>query len=69
MSNKTKSIIKRFIKGMLSGAIASMLLVSLVVPSSFGELATIINNLALAGAYGAVTGVLLAIQKMTSWVD
>ena len=69
MSQKTKSVLMRFIKGAISGAFTAMALVTVASPSSWTELAVIANILGLAGIAGAINGLILAGQKYASWVD
>lgn len=69
MSEKTKAILVRLLKGFLSGAVTSMIMVSVVAPSNWKEMATIINILAVSGIFGGINGLLLAIQKWLSWKD
>ena len=69
MSDKIKSILKRFLKGAIAGAITQMCLVSLNTPSVWTDIMAMLNTLALAGIYGFIVGALLAIQKWSSWVD
>lgn len=64
-----KSIITRFLKGAISGAVASMAMVSLTQPTAWVDFNSLLNSLGLACAFGATTGLLLALQKYISWVD
>ncbi len=65
--NKTRAILKRFLKGMISGAITAMTGVTLVQPSIWTDFNSIINVLLIAGVFGALNGLLLAVQKWASW--
>ena len=69
MIQKTKSTLKRFLKGFLSGAVASMLLVAIPSISSWGDISTWLSALAVSGVIGGLTGLFLAVQKWASWVD
>lgn len=64
-----KSISMRFLKGAIAGAVGSMAIISLKTPAVWGDYFTMLNTLALAGAYGATTGILLAAEKWTSWKE
>ena len=66
---KYKSILVRFLKGFVSGAITTMLGIVFLVPKDFTELKTILLTLALTGIAGGINGLLLAIQKWVSWND
>lgn len=69
MSNKIKSILLRFLKGAIAGAVVSMGTVTFKQPELWTGFASIGNSLAIAGIYGAVVGLLLALQKWSSWED
>jgi len=69
MLKKNKSIINRFIKGAIAGAVSSMILVTTQIPQTWTDIHSTLNALAIAGVSGAVTGLLLALQKWVSWED
>jgi hypothetical protein len=69
MSQKTKSVIGRFIKGAVSGAFTAMALVTWATPTSWTELPTVLSILGLVGIAGAINGAILAGQKYASWVE
>lgn len=69
MSQKTKSVLMRFLKGTISGAVSSMTLVSLATPVVWSDFKAILFSLAIAGVFGGLTGLLLALEKWSSWVD
>jgi len=69
MLKKNKSIINRFIKGAIAGAVSSMILVTTQIPQTWTDVHSTLNALAIAGVSGAVTGLLLALQKWVSWED
>ena len=69
MNIKIQSILTRFMKGAIAGAISAMIMVSLNTPSTWGDMSMLINSLALAGTFGGVTGFLLALQKWAIWND
>ncbi len=66
---KLSAVLKRFLKGALSGAIAAMSMVSISQPSIWSDFSVLLSSLSLAGTYGALTGLLLALQKWVSWQD
>lgn len=66
---KLRSVLGRFLKGAIAGAVASMSLVSLSQPSVWGDFSVLLNSLSIAATYGAITGALLALQKYTSWEE
>jgi hypothetical protein len=69
MSEKTKSILMRFVKAALSGMFASMGMVTIVAPSNWLEFANLLNILAISAIYGALTGIIMAGQKWYSWKE
>jgi len=66
---KYKAILTRFLKGIIAGAVSSMAMVTITQPAIWSDFSTIFNSLGLACAFGAITGLLLALQKWTSWED
>jgi hypothetical protein len=66
---KFKAIIQRFLKGIIAGAVASMLMVSITQPTAWVDFNSLLNSLGLACAFGGITGFLLALQKWVSWED
>lgn len=64
-----KSVFMRFVKGSLGGAAASMVMVALKTPTVWSDFNLIIEGLAIAGTFGALTGFLLAFEKWASWKD
>lgn len=69
MNTKIKSVLIRFVKGFVSGAITAMVAVPLVMPVEWSGFASIVNSLAIAGTFGGGVGLLLAIQKWASWTE
>ena len=69
MSNKIYSVLKRFVKGIISGAVSAMMLVQLIQPTNWSDFGSILNSLGIAAAFGALTGLLLALNKWASWTD
>ena len=67
--DKYKAIFNRFLKGAISGALTAIAMISFSAPTSWEELASILNMLAVAGIFGAINGVLLALQKWVSWQE
>ena len=64
-----QSVVKRFLKGLISGAVTSMSLVTLTQPTIWSDFKSIFTVLGVAGLFGAINGLLLAIQKWSSWED
>ena len=69
MNEKTYVILKRFAKGIIGGAVAQMMLVSINQPSIWSDFTSILNQLGIACAFGSMTGLLLALQKWASWQE
>lgn len=66
---KYQSVLKRFLKGLISGAVTAMGMVTLTQPSTWSDFNAIFSMLGVAGAFGAINGLLLALQKWASWQD
>lgn len=69
MSNKIYSVLNRFAKGIISGAVSAMVMVQFVQPTVWSDFGSIFNSLGIAGSFGAMTGLLLALQKWASWQE
>ena len=69
MSIKTKSLILRFVKGFVSGAITSMIMVTAAAPSNWTELSSIGTILTVSGIFGGLNGLLLSIEKYLGWKE
>ena len=67
MNIKIQSILVRFMKGLLSGAITAMVAVPMIMPTEWVGFSEVIRNLLIAGAFGGGVGLLLAAQKWASW--
>lgn len=67
--NQFKSVLLRFLKGAAGGAVASMVIVTIKQPTVWTEFLPLLTSLGIAGTYGALTGLLLALQKWASWTD
>jgi len=63
------SLVKRFLKGTIAGAVSAMTMVTINVPSVWGDFNTILNSLIMAATFGAITGLLLSLQKWASWKE
>jgi hypothetical protein len=63
MTEFGKALFLRGIRGGVSSAISAMILIVPNSTTSWTELTTWANALALAGIFGAVSGTLLAIEK------
>lgn len=59
----------RVLRGAITGALTTMGLVTVVMPKSWTELATVINVLCLAGIFGAINGVLSGADKWWRWEE
>jgi hypothetical protein len=69
MNEKIKSILMRLLKGAVSGAVSTILLLTFTVPTNWLELKNFIALVTIAGIFGAINGVLLALQKWYSWKE
>lgn len=64
-----KSVLIRFLKGGLAGAATSMALVKLFAPSTWTDVYSLLNLLAIAGAGGFISGFILAVEKWAGWKE
>lgn len=64
-----KSVLIRFFKGMVAGAITQMSIVTFTTPHAWSDFYVSLDNLLLAAATGAMTGLLLGFQKWASWKE
>lgn len=59
----------RLLKGFISGAVTSMIMVTVVAPTNWTELSSVGTLLAVSGIFGGINGLLLALQKWVSWKE
>ena len=64
-----KVVLRRFIKGALGGAIASITALSLNAPATWADLSTALIALVFAGVVGFITGGLLAVEKWWNFTE
>lgn len=69
MKEKTYSILKRFAKGTIAGAVSAMSMVSITMPTVWSDFKSILASLGMAATFGAITGLILALQKWASWQE
>lgn len=69
MNDKLYSVLKRFAKGIIAGAVSAMSMVTITQPSVWSDFNSILGSLAMSATFGAITGFLLALQKWASWED
>lgn len=69
MKEKTYSILKRFVKGAIAGAVSAMAMVTMTQPVVWSDFVTLLNSLGMSATFGAITGLLLALQKWSSWKE
>lgn len=67
--SKYKSVLKRFLKGLVSGAVTAMGMVTVVQPTTWKELGDIISLLTTAAIFGAINGLILALNKWATWKE
>lgn len=61
--SKTKSVLFRFLRGVIAGAVSTMILIQYNGGQSFSDVHAFLYSLAVAGIAGGVTGGLLALDK------
>lgn len=64
-----KSILTRFLKGIIAGAVSAMGLITIQTPTVWSNFSSIFNNLGIAAVFGGLTGLLLALEKWANWQD
>jgi hypothetical protein len=69
MNTKTKSVLMRLLKGGIAGAITTMGGITYIMPTLWSEFGAILNSLALAGSFGFIVGLLMALEKWISWKE
>lgn len=57
------SLILRFLRGGIAGAVSTMITIPLIVPTNYKDLGTLITALTLAGVIGLISGILQSIDK------
>jgi len=68
MTTKSKVVLKRFLKGSLSGAVSTASVVVVALPKhSFSEVSAWISTVLLALVIGAVSGGILAVDKYVNY--
>jgi hypothetical protein len=63
MSEVVKSVLFRLLRGFIAGFVGAAATVTLAGLSTWGDLASALNSLTLAGVAGGITGLLLAADK------
>ena len=58
-----KRALMRFVRGFVSGAISAMIIIVPVSTESWSDFSTWLGALTLAGAFGGISGALLALDK------
>ena len=67
--NQTKAVLLRWFKGALAGAIVSMGIVTIKQPVVWTDFWPLLSSLGIAGTYGGIVGLLLALEKWASWTE
>jgi len=66
---KYQAVLMRFMKGMLAGVASSISLVTLQQPTMWSEFKVLLSSLGIAVVFGAITGLVLAIEKSFTWKE
>lgn len=69
MSPKYQVVLNRFVKAFVAGFLSTAASVTLQSAATWTELGTALNALLLAGIIGGISGVLMAAEKWSRWVD
>lgn len=65
--NQSKAVLLRFLKGALASGLASMALVTIEQPKVWTDFGPLLSSLGIAGLFGAISGLILAIEKWATW--
>ncbi len=63
MISLKKALALRFVRGFVTGAVSSMLMINFVAVNTFADLQVFLTALALSAVVGGMNGALLAIDK------
>lgn len=66
---KTKILFKRFLRGFVAGAVATMITVAIPNYQNWGDVQLWFINLGIAGIIGGIAGGLLAMDKALRWKE
>ncbi len=69
MSEKSKSILMRFVKAFVGGFTSSILVVGIAQASGWANFTSILDALLIVGLTGGISGLLLALQKWATWIE
>lgn len=69
LSVKNKTILMRFVKGILAGVFASLSVMTATQPAVWSDFTKMLSGVGVSIVYGAITGLLLALQKWSNWSD
>jgi len=68
MSKKAKIVLKRFLKGALSGAVSTASVIVVALPNhSFSEVSAWISTVLVSLLIGAISGGILAVDKYINY--
>jgi hypothetical protein len=68
MTNKTKVVLKRFLKGALSGAVSTASVIVVMLPqNTFAEVSAWIGTVMSSLLVGAISGGILAVDKYVNY--
>ena len=63
MISLKKALALRFVRGFVTGAVSSMLMINFVAVNTFADLQVFLTALALSAVVGGMNGALLAVDK------
>lgn len=63
MISLKKALALRFVRGFVTGAVSSMLMINFVAVNTFADLQVFLTALALSAIVGGMNGALLAVDK------
>lgn len=69
LNDKARAVLKRLLKGFIGGATSAMVAVTYLVPTTWEQIGTTLNMLAIVAVAGGIGGLVLALNKWVSWKD
>lgn len=67
--NKIQIVSRRFVKAFISGFITGVSVITLGGTSQWSDFSHVINGFFIAGVFGGINGVLMAVEKWASYTE
>lgn len=69
MSDKYKSVLARFAKAFISGAVSAAGIITVANVHTWSDLYLSLNAIALLLLIGGINGILMAVEKFATWKE